>query len=671
MSQSPSRTNSLLLLALICGAAILFRFWRIATLPPGFHFDESFEALEAWRIFTDPTYRPIFLEGNFGVAPLNAYVVALGFAIGGLFGVTPGPALMRGTIAVVGVLTVLATWGFAAEVRLHDSKGRLSAWFPLFAAAALAVMRWHVHFSRMGIEPIWVPLEWLLGMWALLRGWRTGSGRAFAAAGAIAALSLYTYQGAWVLPFILGATALLLIAAKHLTPSPSPAGEGLGVKWKGLAIAAIVALLLASPQLYYFATHSDLITLRPQQVNVIGETASPADAGVLTNTWATVAMYFPFGETGDMDPRRNLPGEPVLNLWLAIPFWVGIVIALWRIRQVAYWSTLLGLVGLLSVGIFTEYAPHFHRILGAAAPTAILCAMGLDWLWQWRPFQSSLVRWIAPLLIVLAAIFGWRDYFVRWAAMPDLYHAFDEGLWQVGTWIANQPADQPIYLSPRDASHPTLAFAWQTRESAHGAPVTFDGRSVFPVVQGLTTTDEAYISITHEDFRTPLLLPDVLPDAGESHHFVDWTGAPYATVWMRPAGAETARPPFVERPADLGDGIRLWGYDTQPAQVRAGEILYVQFHWLVDAAPAYDWTVYVHLRDPAAPDAVPLAGQDGKPGGGSLSTLRWQPGWRVLDEHQIPLPADLPAGTYEIGMGMYDEGGAQLGPITLGEVVIE
>ncbi len=70
MSESPSRPTRLLLLVLICGAAILFRFWRIDSLPPGFHFDESFEALEAWRIFTDPTYRPIFLEGNFGVAPL-------------------------------------------------------------------------------------------------------------------------------------------------------------------------------------------------------------------------------------------------------------------------------------------------------------------------------------------------------------------------------------------------------------------------------------------------------------------------------------------------------------------------------------------------------------------------------------------------------------------------
>ena len=48
----------LLLLIILIGAAGL-RLWRITSLPPGFHLDESFEGLEAWRILTDPTYRPI------------------------------------------------------------------------------------------------------------------------------------------------------------------------------------------------------------------------------------------------------------------------------------------------------------------------------------------------------------------------------------------------------------------------------------------------------------------------------------------------------------------------------------------------------------------------------------------------------------------------------------
>jgi hypothetical protein len=73
-------------LALLVVVAAVFRLWEIDTLPPGFHFDESFEGLEAWRILTDPTYRPVFLTGNFGVAPLNAYANAAMFALFGWLG---------------------------------------------------------------------------------------------------------------------------------------------------------------------------------------------------------------------------------------------------------------------------------------------------------------------------------------------------------------------------------------------------------------------------------------------------------------------------------------------------------------------------------------------------------------------------------------------------------
>ena len=86
----PAPTTLVLLLILVGAAAL--RLWRIDTLPPGFHFDESFEGLEAWRILTEPAYKPIFLSGNFGVAPLNSYANALMFWLFGLFGREAGPS---------------------------------------------------------------------------------------------------------------------------------------------------------------------------------------------------------------------------------------------------------------------------------------------------------------------------------------------------------------------------------------------------------------------------------------------------------------------------------------------------------------------------------------------------------------------------------------------------
>ncbi len=144
-------------LLLLAAVAAAFRLWQIDSIPPGFHFDESFEGLEAWRILTDPTYRPIFLTGNFGVTPVNAYANAVTFGLFSLFGGEPGPTAMRVTAAFFGVLGIVATWLAARELRQLGAP-RLTVAFPWLAAALLATMRWHIHFSRMGIEPILVPL---------------------------------------------------------------------------------------------------------------------------------------------------------------------------------------------------------------------------------------------------------------------------------------------------------------------------------------------------------------------------------------------------------------------------------------------------------------------------------------------------------------------------------
>jgi len=673
--------------------AIGLRFWRIDTLPPGFHFDESFEGLEAWRILTDPGYRPIFLTGNFGVAPFNAYANTLMFGLFQWWGSAVGPTPMRVTAACFGVLGVFAMVGVAAEVRkLDKAKFPLSSTFPLFAAAALAVMRWHIHFSRMGIEPILVPLTWTVATWLLLRGWRTGHWISFVGCGVALAAGMYTYQGAWVIPFIMVLSVLYLVFSDNWRLEIGDWGLGanrtisgtanlqspisnLPTKRRtGLFLAATVALLLFAPLAWFFWQNWALVFLRPAQLAIVGATGSPADTSVWHNLWATAKMFGPLGNPGDLDPRRNLPGAPALNLWLAIPFYLGVGLAIWRIRRPVYALILTGLVGLVVLGVFSEYAPHFHRILGAAAPVALLCAVGLDWLWQWQPVRRFSGHWVSVLLLILGGATSAHEYFVRWAALPELFYAFDDGIWQVGQTVAALPGDQPTYLTPRAADHPTLAFAWQTQ--GRPAPVTFDGRHIFPLAAQPSPQPENYIVIAHEDFRTDLLLPEVFPAATIARKWLDHQGNVYARFYQRGSGELAQRPPQQSLAAQLGDGIELVGYDVQPAQLHAGDILYLQLHWQITAAPRAEWTVFTHVtqRDSAGNSQV-IAGRDSVPGNGSLPTLRWQAGWRILDEYQISLPADLAPGEYGLTVGLYQTTGERLPAagvgIQLGTVIIE
>ena len=678
-----SRTTRWGLLLIILFGAVGLRFWRINSLPPGFHLDESFEGLEAWRILTDPTYRPIFLTGNFGVPVLNAYANALMFGLFRLWGGEVGPLAMRTTAACFGVLGVWALYAVANELRQLAKTSSLSAAFPLFAAASLAMMRWHIHFSRIGIEPILVPLLWASAAWLLLRGWRTGQWVNFACCGILLAASMYTYQAAWVIPFLMIPIVLFLWiqppAANDSQVSPRRSQQLFQV-----AITAFVALLLFAPFGWYVWQHQDIVTLRTSQVAAAVGTDGADNASVWRSISRTAQMYGPFGAPGDQNARRNIPGEPVLNWWEAGLFYVGLGIALWRVRRPGYAIILISLLGLLLPGALSQHAPHFHRLLGASAPTALLCALPLDWLWQrrWRMGNSGqlsvisgqLLSWASVLLLLMGGVTSAQNYFVRWANLPDLYYAFDVGLWQIGQQVAQMPPTETVYLTPKEATYPTLAFA--LRNGPHPSPIAFDGRHILPVTAQSSTQPELYIVIEHEDFRTRLLLPEVLPQATIQQEFFDRQGKVYARYYVRPPHTAPARPPQHALTAPLGDGIQVLGYDVQPDSVHPGEVLYLQLHWLVETAPTANWTVFTHLLgQDAAGNLKLVAGQDNPPGENTLPTQRWQPGWRILDEYQMGLPADLAPGEYTLEIGMYQANGEHLPAtgtgVVLGKVKIE
>ena len=265
---------------------------------------------------------------------------------------------------------------------------------------------------------------------------------------------------------------------------------------------------------------------------------------------------------------------------------------------------------------------------------------------------------------------------MRWAQLPDLYYAFDVGLWEIGRDTAAQPVETQIYITPRSMDHPTLAFAWEALAQREDRPITFDGRHLFPVTEPVATHPELYVVIAHEDFRSELLLPALLPNAEIVKELVDETGAVYARYYRRPPETTTARPPQQSLAVDFGDGISLVGYDVQPAALRPGEILYLQLHWSVNRQPAAEWTVFTHLLTADDADTPTLvAGKDGLPGAGSLPTTHWQPGMRILDEYQIALPADLVPGDYQLTTGLYQPTGERLPQngeeVVLGTVTIE
>ncbi len=110
------------------------------------------------------------------------------------------------------------------------------------------------------------------------------------------------------------------------------------------------------------------------------------------------------------------------------------------------------------------------------------------------------------------------------------------------------------------------------------------------------------------------------------------------------------------RSASVWQGVRRHGagWDT-PLEARRNDVLNILLTWEVLDYPEESYTVFLHLIDEAN---RPWLSLDYTPLGGSAPTHLWFPKWlpgqRYVDPYRMVIPADLPAGTYFIEVGLYE-----------------
>lgn len=100
----------------------------------------------------------------------------------------------------------------------------------------------------------------------------------------------------------------------------------------------------------------------------------------------------------------------------------------------------------------------------------------------------------------------------------------------------------------------------------------------------------------------------------------------------------------------FGDAFRLVEA-AGAAEAWPGETLAIALSWEARATRPIDYSVFVHVRDA---DGRTVAQGDSWPRFGARPTSMWQEGERLSDPHIIPLPADLPPGTYRVVVGLSD-----------------
>lgn len=229
---------------------------------------------------------------------------------------------------------------------------------------------------------------------------------------------------------------------------------------------------------------------------------------------------------------------------------------------------------------------------------------------------------------------------------------------------------------------------WQTRQplatAAQVRAQLVDGRG--------TVVAEDTVSPSRADFptsawqagdlvRTPIRLPVPNSARGDDYRLrvglVDEQGAAIAasTGWwpvrrdmadvataaVTPWPLETRVPDMEHRLEAAFGPIRLRGYRLEGEGV-PGKDLALTLIWQATEQPTENLKVFVHLLDA---DGKPVAQSDGIPVGGARPTDGWRPSEVIQDERRIRLPAALPAGTYGLGVGLYDANSGQRMPVTL------
>ena len=601
------------ILATLLLLAAALRFYKLGAVPPGFQFDEAFNAIDAEQVLAGN--RPLFLPANGGREVLYTYFQA---AIGALFGLTP--YTLRLASALWGIAAVGATYAMLRAMLRRD--GRAVAGF---TALALAISYWHLHFSHYGIRVITMPviLSAVFGAyWAATHAARPGR-RAFwfVLAGALAGLSVYANPTGRFVPLVLAAyTAVLLIRhpeERRLRPT-----SALG----GLLLAGAAALIVFLPLGITFLRHPEFFFGHASEVSVFAARVSGERSPLSLLGENVLHVLGMFSFYGDVEWAHGIAGRPVLDWAISIPFLIGVVI--WAARlggrgrrsdpdTDALALLLLWAVVMLAPSVLSEAAPNYSRTLPSLPASLLPVGLGLAWI-ALRPWPRRRIGYaLAGGIVAASLVITFNDYFVRYPQMEQAYYVYDADKLDALVLLRGRAVQgYQVYLSPLWADHAPVRFvnqgtAVKALDTADTLVLPMPGLGAIYALTGEETTRADEIAA---------LWPGIEPEAVNDKYgrrLLSLVTIDAATAAEWPPGIA----PVALIEAHFEDAPTLLG--MQPGDDGA-----VTLFWRSDAPTRRALTTFLHLIDR---DGRRVGQADKLPGNGSYGTAKWSAGERVID----------------------------------------
>ena len=668
---SPSNTHwEIVALAAILIVAACFRFYQLSEVPPGLTHDEANNAHDAAGVLAG--VRPIYFPTGYGHEPLYTYLVALISVPSGVTNVT-----LRLTTALCGLGVVLSSYLLARRA--------FDRWVALATATGLALSFWPVFSHRQGLRSVTLPLLFVPAIFFLWRGFsKEGRFRDWALAGLFAGGTFYTYMASRAMSPAFVAFAIYLAIFHRAMWRRA---------WRGLLLMLFIAAAVTAPLAIYLTTHPG----HEVRLRQLAEPLTQARQGnfrPLTGNLIEALKTFSF--VGDTHPRYNLPGRPVFDSLTSIFFYMGLGLALWRWRQPAYAFLLLWLFAGLVPSLVTGAMTSVQRMMGAQPAVYLTLALGAVEAARWLRARGRLARWAVvagvTMLVGLNAWLTYSDYFVTWAAEPDVREVYHTNLREIARYLDEQLDSGSIAISteyPLAYHDPYVLEAISRRKDV--APRWFDGRGalvlpaggtgaryVFPAAASLhPALHQVFLDGIEPVAVRPLglrtkgkgqLRPDDINNAFAVYHLsladrlaarleatqdspVFWS----PEVEFKPGDPDQLRRPLV-RPVDLGHQVAFLGYELDRERMAPGETLLLLTYWRVLTPPDVPAAIFCHLLD--ARSQV-KGGQDRL----DAPVAHWQPDDVVVQVHAVTLDTDAAPGIYQLEIGFYATGDFSRWPV--------
>lgn len=428
-------------LAGIFALGIFLRLYRFDQVPFGTWFDEADYGLNALRMLQDPAYRPVYVESTQLPAHL-IYLIALSFKLLGVSTLS-----VRAVSVVFGVATIGAAYLAGREI--FDRRTAL------LLAFLLAVSRWDINWSRIGMHGVAMPLFELLAVGFLLRGLRRQRLSDYAWAGLAMGFGLCFYFSFRLFPLVLGPFLVYQFAVERGLLRRS---------WRGLLVLALAGVISTIPVTQFALRDPDAFFARMRTTSIFAERSFAEGMQVAARTTAQHLLMFNY--QGDHNGRHNLVGEPMLDPVSAALMVLGLAVCLWRFRKPVALFLPFWLIAMLAPGIFSLdfEAPQSYRAIGSLPAAYLLAVVPLCGLWNlWDRTVRRLERraWVLVPLAALLLPLGWYNYhtyFNRQANAYDTWAAFSTPETIAGRVMAQNGPQDDYYISTFYNNAPTVRF---------------------------------------------------------------------------------------------------------------------------------------------------------------------------------------------------------------------